>query len=298
MSARDHSTRNEDAEPQKLVVFDTTLRDGEQAPGFAMNIQEKLLLARSLSELGVDVIEAGFPAASPGDLEAVRAVARQVSGPTICGLARATRGDIEAAREALQDAEKPRIHVFLATSALHREYKLRMAKAEIVRRTSEGVALAREFCDDVEFSPEDASRTEPDFLVEVCEAAIEAGASTINVPDTVGYTTPPEFHHHFARGARTPCVRGLAARAERRAAHRLRAERPARPGVPDPRGRFELRVRLFARARCLGAARPRHPCRGVHPARGHLPVERLTQRNPAGDRDPSGARTPAPESGE
>ena len=196
-----------DPDHRRLVVFDTTLRDGEQAPGFNMNLEEKLLLARALSELGVDVIEAGFPAASPGDLEAVRAVAREVSGPTIAGLARCTRSDIEAAWAALSAAAKPRIHVFLATSALHREHKLKMAKAEIVRRTAEGVALAREFCDDVEFSPEDASRTEHDFLAEVVETAIAAGASTINVPDTVGYTTPEEFSRLFTYLRRN--VRGI-----------------------------------------------------------------------------------------
>jgi 2-isopropylmalate synthase len=175
------------------LVFDTTLRDGEQSPGASMNIAEKLKVAQALADLNVDIIEAGFPIASPGDFEAVRAVASQIEGPIIAGLARCNRKDIDRAWEALQHAPRARIHVFLATSAIHREHKLKMAKEEIVRRTREGVAQARDYCDDVEFSPEDASRTEPDFLTEVVEAAIEAGATTVNIPDTVGYSVPSHF---------------------------------------------------------------------------------------------------------
>ncbi|MGH8261177.1 MAG: 2-isopropylmalate synthase, partial [Steroidobacteraceae bacterium] len=184
-------------EPERVIIFDTTLRDGEQSPGCSMTQPEKLRVARALHELGVDVIEAGFPAASRGDWESVNAVAREVQGPVICGLARCNRADIEAAAKALRDAARHRLHVFLATSAIHRQFKLNMAQEEIVRTAVEGVRIAREFCDDVEFSPEDASRTELDFLARVVEAAIEAGATTINIPDTVGYTVPDEFAELF-----------------------------------------------------------------------------------------------------
>ena len=184
-------------DPDRVLIFDTTLRDGEQSPGCSMTQSEKLRVARALADLGVDVIEAGFPAASRGDFEAVSAVAREVQGPIICGLARCTREDIEAAAKAVAPAANRRIHVFLATSAIHREFKLNMAQDEIVRRAVEGVKIAREFCDNVEFSPEDASRTELDFLARVVEATIEAGASTINIPDTVGYTVPDEFGELF-----------------------------------------------------------------------------------------------------
>ncbi len=185
------------ATADRVLIFDTTLRDGEQAPGCSMTQPEKLRVARALAELGVDVIEAGFPAASRGDWEAVNAVAREVQGPVIAGLARCTREDIELAARALADAPRHRLHVFLATSAIHRQYKLNMAQEEIIRRAVEGVTIAREYCDDVEFSPEDASRTELDFLAQVVEAVIAAGATTINIPDTVGYTVPDEFGELF-----------------------------------------------------------------------------------------------------
>ncbi len=177
----------------RLIIFDTTLRDGEQSPGASMNLPEKLEVARALRDLGVDVIEAGFPIASPGDFEAVQAVARTIHGPVICGLARCNADDIDRAWEALRDAPRARIHVFLATSAIHREFKLRMAKEEIVRRAVEGVKRAKEYLDDVEFSPEDAARTELDFLAEVVERAVEAGATTVNIPDTVGYAVPSQY---------------------------------------------------------------------------------------------------------
>jgi 2-isopropylmalate synthase len=177
----------------RLIIFDTTLRDGEQSPGASMNLAEKLEIAHALAELGVDIIEAGFPIASPGDFDAVQSVAQQVQGPIICGLARCNEADIDRAWEALRESPKPRIHVFLATSAIHREYKLRMAKDEIVRRAVEGVERARGYCDDIEFSPEDAARTELEFLAEVVEKAIEAGATTLNIPDTVGYAVPEQY---------------------------------------------------------------------------------------------------------
>ncbi|MEY3713562.1 MAG: hypothetical protein RL321_1182 [Pseudomonadota bacterium] len=181
----------------RVMIFDTTLRDGEQAPGCSMTQPEKLRVAKALADLGVDVIEAGFPAASPGDWESVNSVAREVEGPIICGLARCTRDDIEKAARALRPAPKHRIHVFLATSAIHRQYKLNMAKEEIIRSAVEGVKIAREYCEDVEFSPEDASRTELEFLAQVVEAVIDAGATTVNIPDTVGYTVPHEFAELF-----------------------------------------------------------------------------------------------------
>jgi 2-isopropylmalate synthase len=181
------------SEHDRLITFDTTLRDGEQSPGASMNLTEKLEVAHALKDLGVDIIEAGFPIASPGDFEAVQAIARHVEGPIICGLARCNADDIDRAWEALREGARPRIHVFLATSAIHREFKLHMAKEEIIRRAIEGVRRAKGYCEDVEFSPEDASRTELDFLAEVVERAVEAGATTVNIPDTVGYAVPSQY---------------------------------------------------------------------------------------------------------
>jgi 2-isopropylmalate synthase len=183
---------------RQIRIFDTTLRDGEQSPGASMNLNEKLEIAQALSVLGVDIIEAGFPIASPGDFEAVREIARVVRGTTVCGLARCNPADIDRAWEALKHAERPRIHVFLATSAIHREFKLRMTTEEIIQRAVEGVRRAAGYCDDIEFSPEDAARTEHDFLCEVVEAAIDAGATTINIPDTVGYAVPTHMGQTIA----------------------------------------------------------------------------------------------------
>ncbi len=180
-------------EPRQITIFDTTLRDGEQSPGCSMNLDEKLEVAQALADLGVNVIEAGFPITSVGDFEAVREISRTVSGATICGLARCHERDIDRAWEALRDGEDVRIHVFLATSAIHREFKLKMDKEEIIRRAVEGVTRAKAYCDNIEFSPEDAARTEIDFLCQVVEAAITAGATTVNIPDTVGYATPAHF---------------------------------------------------------------------------------------------------------
>ena len=178
----------------QVVIFDTTLRDGEQCPGASMGLREKLEVARQLGRLHVDIIEAGFPIASPGDFEAVYAVAKDVKGPRIAGLARCIEKDIARAAEAVEPAgQRGRIHVFLATSAIHRQFKLRKAKAEIVKQAVAGVELARRYVDDVQFSPEDASRTEPEFLAEVCRAVIDAGATTVNIPDTVGYAVPEQF---------------------------------------------------------------------------------------------------------
>jgi 2-isopropylmalate synthase len=177
----------------RVLIFDTTLRDGEQSPGASMNLEEKLRIAKVLEELKVDVIEAGFPIASNGDFEAVRAVARNIKDSAVCGLARAARLDIERAWEALEGAERPRIHTFLSTSPLHMKFKLQMEPEQVHQAVADSVAFARNLCDDVEWSPEDGTRTEHDFLCRCVETAIKAGARTINVPDTVGYTVPDEF---------------------------------------------------------------------------------------------------------
>ena len=176
-----------------VTIFDTTLRDGEQSPGCSMNLEEKVRVALALEEMGVDIIEAGFPIASNGDFEAVRAVARTVKNSTVAGLARAARGDIDRAWEALREAERPRIHTFLSTSPLHMKFKLQMEPEDVVKAIADSVGHARNLCPDVEWSPEDGSRTEHDFLCRVVETAIRAGASTINIPDTVGYAVPEEF---------------------------------------------------------------------------------------------------------
>ena len=180
--------------PDKVLIFDTTLRDGEQCPGASMNLREKMEVARQLARLNVDIIEAGFPVISDGDFHAVQQIATEVRGPIITGLARCTANDIDAAAAAVKPAgERGRVHVFLATSKIHREHKLRKAHDEILRLAVEGVKRARSLVRDVEFSPEDASRTEPEFLAQITQAAIEAGATTINIPDTVGFAVPDQF---------------------------------------------------------------------------------------------------------
>ena len=185
--------------PASIVFFDTTLRDGEQSPGCTMHHGEKLRMAHQLAALGVDVLEAGFAIASEGDLESIRAIAREVRGPRITSLARCKREDIEAAARAVEPADSNRIHVFLASSDLHLEAKLRISRAEALEQVAESVTLARSYTEDVEFSAEDATRSDPAFLAEVVKAAVAAGASTINLPDTVGYTTPDEYRALFAR---------------------------------------------------------------------------------------------------
>lgn len=185
--------RNSTSQDSRVIVFDTTLRDGEQSPGATLTADEKLEVADALVALKVDVIEAGFPAASPGDFEAVRAIASRVKGVTVAGLARANASDIERAANAVKPAEQARIHTFIATSDIHLKHKLRMSQADVLSRVGEMVAFAKGFVSDVEFSCEDATRTEWPFLVAVFQAAIEGGATTLNVPDTVGYTTPGEF---------------------------------------------------------------------------------------------------------
>jgi 2-isopropylmalate synthase len=177
----------------RITVFDTTLRDGEQSPGCSMNVHEKLRMAQQLDRLGVDVIEAGFPIASDGDFEAVQAIAASIRRPVIAGLARACKQDIERAWQALKGAARPRIHVFLATSDIHLKYKLRISREQCLQQARESVALAKSFCNDVEFSPEDATRTDREFLCQVVQAVVDEGATTVNIPDTVGYTMPAEF---------------------------------------------------------------------------------------------------------
>ena len=178
---------------RQIKIFDTTLRDGEQSPGYSMNKKEKLRLARQLERLGVDVIEAGFPIASDGDFETVKAIAETVTESTVAGLCRTTDADIERAAKAVEKAKKPRIHTFIATSDIHMKYKLCKTREEVIESAIYAVVKASSYCDDVEFSAEDASRSDPQFLYEVFEAAISAGATTINVPDTVGYALPWEF---------------------------------------------------------------------------------------------------------
>src|SRR3972149_3946475 len=178
---------------RRIKIFDTTLRDGEQCPGASMNKEEKLTVARQLAKLNVDIIEAGFPIASEDDFEGVRLIAAEVRGPVIAGLARARKEDIERAAGALKNAERARIHTFIATSEIHMQRKLKMSREEVLDAAIAAVKLARQFTDDVEFSAEDASRSDMDFLCTVIEAAIKAGAATINIPDTVGYALPAEF---------------------------------------------------------------------------------------------------------
>jgi len=185
-------------DPNRIIIFDTTLRDGEQSPGCSMNLEEKLKMAVMLDELGVDVIEAGFPVASPGDFEAVNEIAKAVKNATVCGLSRAKKADIEASGEAIKPSESRRIHTFISTSPLHMKHKLQMSPEDVLNAVSESVSLARNFTNDVEWSAEDASRTEDDFLCRCVEAAIKAGARTINIPDTVGYAVPDEYGAQIA----------------------------------------------------------------------------------------------------
>ena len=186
---------------EQIFIFDTTLRDGEQSPGVSLNMQEKLEIARQLENLGVDAIEAGFPISSKGDFEGVKAIAQNIRRPVITALARAVRQDIDRAWEAVRYAARPRIHTFIATSDIHMQYKLRMEPEEVLKKAVESVAYAKSLCPEVEFSPEDASRSRPEFLYRILEAVIEAGADVVNIPDTVGYSTPAEFGA-FIRGIR------------------------------------------------------------------------------------------------
>ena len=183
----------------RVHIFDTTLRDGEQSPGISLNAQEKVEIAQQLARLGVDVIEAGFPITSPGDAESVRAIARAVEGPVICGLARTHKADIDAAWAAIKESARPRIHTFISTSDIHIEHQLQTTRDDVKGQARAAVALAKSYCDDVEFSPMDATRADPEFTAEVCAIAVAEGATVVNIPDTVGYTTPEEYRRYFER---------------------------------------------------------------------------------------------------
>src|SRR5947209_5370330 len=186
-------------DPNRVLIFDTTLRDGEQSPGISLNTQEKLEIAQQLARLGVDVIEAGFPITSPGDFEAVQAIARGVEGPIIAGLARTHVADIDAAWGAVRDAARPRIHTFISTSDIHIRHQLQTTREDVEGQARAAVSHARSLCEDVEFSPMDATRAEPEFTAGVIQIALDEGATTINIPDTVGYTMPHEFQALLAR---------------------------------------------------------------------------------------------------
>jgi 2-isopropylmalate synthase len=186
------------ADADRVHIFDTTLRDGEQSPGISLNTGEKVEIAQQLARLGIDVIEAGFPITSPGDFEAVQAIARSVDGPVICGLARTHKADIDAAWEAIRESERPRIHTFISTSDIHIEHQLQTTREDVKGQARAAVALAKSYCDDIEFSPMDATRADVEFTAEVCGIAVEEGATVVNIPDTVGYTTPEEYGRYFA----------------------------------------------------------------------------------------------------
>ncbi len=196
--------------PNQVHIFDTTLRDGEQSPGISLNTHEKVEIAQQLARLGVDVIEAGFPITSPGDFEAVEAIARDVEGPVVCGLARTHKADIDAAWRAIKDAPSPRIHTFISTSDIHIEHQLQTTREDVKGQARAAVALARSYTDNVEFSPMDATRADVEFTAEVCAIAVEEGATVVNIPDTVGYTTPEEYRRYFADLYRlAPGLRGV-----------------------------------------------------------------------------------------
>ncbi|MGH2957037.1 MAG: 2-isopropylmalate synthase, partial [Solirubrobacterales bacterium] len=186
-------------EQDHVDIFDTTLRDGEQSPGISLNTQEKVEIAQQLARLGVDVIEAGFPITSPGDADAVEAIARNVEGPVICGLARTHKADIDAAWNAIKDSQRPRIHTFISTSDIHIEHQLQTTREDVKGQAKAAVVLAKSYSDDVEFSPMDATRADVEFTAEVCAIAVAEGANVINIPDTVGYTTPAEYAAYFER---------------------------------------------------------------------------------------------------
>ena len=254
---------------EKIYIFDTTLRDGEQSPGCSMNLQEKLKMARQLERLNVDIIEAGFPIASQGDFEAVQAIAGEVREPTIAGLCRANRMDIERAWEALREAHKPRIHTFIATSDIHLKHKLRRSRSEVLEASVEAVKIARDLCEDVEFSAEDATRSDINYLVEVFDAVLEAGATTVNIPDTVGYSVPGEY------GA---LIQGIRSRPLPSRARHFQHSLPQRSGSGrgqyagrvggrlPPGGMHHQRHRRTGRERFAGRDRHDAADAGQHPA--------------------------------
>ena len=243
-------------DPNRVIIFDTTLRDGEQSPGISLNATEKLEIAQQLARLGVDVIEAGFPIASPGDFQAVRTIAREVHGPIIAGLARAHAADIERAAEAVRDAERPRVHTFISTSDIHIKHQLQSTREDVLGQARAAVAHARSLVEDVEFSPMDATRADVEFTAEVLQAAIDEGATTINIPDTVGYAMPNEYAAFLARLYElVPDLRNVV----------LSRALPRRPGA----GGGQL-VRRPAGGRAPGRVRDQRPrrARGQRLARG------------------------------
>ena len=294
-------------EAQRVRIFDTTLRDGEQSPGISLNRQEKVEIASQLARLGVDIIEAGFPITSPGDFDAVQAIAREVEGPVICGLARTAVADIDAAWNAIKDSERPRIHTFIATSDIHIERKLQTTREDVKGQASAAVAHARSYTDDVEFSPEDGSRSDVEFMAEVIQIALDEGATTINVPDTVGYTMPDEYRAMFEQLYRL--VPGLADVTRLRALPRRprpgRRQLVRRPGggcrqvecaingIGERAGNASLEeiVMLLAHARVDRRSVDRRSDRGdrAHqPAR--VPPDRLPSAAEQGDRRPQRVR--------
>ena len=259
-------------DPNRVLIFDTTLRDGEQSPGISLNTQEKLEIAQQLARLGVDVIEAGFPITSPGDFEAVQEIARTVEGPVIAGLARTHVADIDAAWNAVKDAERPRIHTFISTSDIHIKYQLQTTREDVKGQARAAVAHARQYVEDVEFSPMDATRADIEFTAEVCQIAIDEGATTINIPDTVGYTMPHEYTAYLraavragSRPARRRAVGPLPRRPGAGGGQLVRRPAGGRaPGrVRDQRDRRARRQRL-ARGDRDAAAHARRPTIGLH----------------------------------
>ncbi len=275
--------RNERAD--RVLIFDTTLRDGEQSPGISLNKQEKLEIAHQLARLGVDVIEAGFPITSPGDFESVQAIAREVEGPVICGLARTRKQDIEAAWNAVKDSERPRIHTFIATSDIHIERKLQTTREDVKGQVRAAVAQAREYTEDVEFSPEDGSRSDVEYMAEVIQIALEEGATTINVPDTVGYTMPREYAAMFEELYRLvpgPARRGRLGPLPRRP-RPGRRQLAGRPGSGLPPGRVrDQRHRRARRQRVAGGDRDAAAHARAEPRRCGRGSRRPRSRAPAG----------------
>ena len=276
----------------RLIIFDTTLRDGEQSPGISLDQGEKLEIAEQLARLGVDVIEAGFPIASQGDFESVQAIAKGVSGPIICGLSRTAAGDVDRCWEAIEPAARRRIHVFIATSETHMKHKLRMTPDQVKAEAAAGVARARGYTEDVEFSPEDASRSDFEFMCEVLQIAVDNGATTLNIPDTVGFGIPEEYakrlhdvrsrvsgdyvistHCHNDLGLAV--ANSLAARPQRRPPDRVRHQRPGR-ARRQRRPRRGRHGRAHPR-RLLRRNRLRHPLRGAGP---HQPTGEPAHRLP------------------
>ncbi len=264
----------DETDPNRVLIFDTTLRDGEQSPGISLNTSEKLEIAQQLARLGVDVIEAGFPITSPGDFEAVQTISRTVEGPVIAGLARTHVADIDAAWNAVKDAPRPRIHTFISTSDIHIQHQLQSTREDVLGQARAAVAHAKQYVDDVEFSPMDATRADIEYTAEVCSVAIAEGATTINIPDTVGYTMPHEYTEYLRRLyelipelARRDAVGALPRRSGARRRQLVRRAAGRRPAgrVRDQRDRRARRERLAGGDRDA-AAHPRTGCGTAAPA--------------------------------